>query len=460
MRIEHDSLGPVEVPDDALYGAQTQRAVENFRFSRRRLTGDLVQALGRIKQACAEVNGACGRLSSARAEAIATAAAAIAEGAHADQFPVDIFQTGSGTSSNMNVNEVVARLATHHLGEPVHPNDHVNCSQSSNDVFPSALRIAVARLTRQELLPALEALAQRLDGLAAEQTDTVKTGRTHLMDAVPITLAQECWAWRDQVCGARAAIAAAWEPLTALPLGGTAVGTGLNAPEDFGAHCAARLADSTGVSFRAMDNPFLGLGNLDAWVVFSGALAGAAASLRKIAEDLRWMNSGPHAGLAEVQLPALQPGSSIMPGKVNPVIPEAVAMAAVQVMGNNGVVGMAAQSSHFQLNVMFPVVASNILESVELLTASSRALADQALVGLEVNRSRMREALERNPMLVTALTPVIGYDKAAAIAHRAAQEERSIRAVATEETELDAATLDGLLDLDRLAHGGRTDSKA
>ncbi|HID48401.1 MAG TPA: class II fumarate hydratase, partial [Chromatiales bacterium] len=413
-----------------------------------------LRALARVKAACAEANRKLGLMEENMARAIEAAASRIVEGEFLDQFPVDVFQTGSGTSTNMNMNEVLARLASKSGGLSVHPNDHVNMSQSSNDVIPTTLHVSASLEVRQHLVPALLHLVNILDIRAVELQSVVKTGRTHLMDAMPITLAQELTAWKDQIRDNLQRLDDCLVRLAALPQGGTAVGTGINAPPGFGGEVARALAAQTGLPFTAMDNPFVGLASQDTAVELSGQLRTLAVSLMKISNDLRWMNSGPLAGLAEITLPALQPGSSIMPGKINPVIPEAVAMVCAQIMGNDATVAVAGQSGNFQLNVMMPVIAWNLLQSIELLGNASRLLADRAIDGFQVNREHLRKALARNPILVTALNRVIGYEQGAAIAKRAYTEGRPVLEVALEMTDLDEAELKQLLDPARLARGG------
>ena len=451
FRIERDSMGEVPVPADALWGAQTQRAVDNFRISGQPMPRAFLRALGLVKAACARANAALGTLDQARAEAIAAAALAVAEGEHDDQFPVDVFQTGSGTSSNMNANEVIAHLAAKALGEPVHPNDHVNRSQSSNDVIPTTIHVAARLVLEQALLPALDHLRGTIEQRAAGLRGAIKTGRTHLMDAVPVSMAQELGGWAAQLGAAREGIARAGEALRALPIGGTAVGTGLNAPPGFDDAVCQRLTELTGLEFRPMADKFMGLSSQDPAVALSGQLKVLAVALMKIANDLRWMNSGPLAGLAEIRLPALQPGSSIMPGKVNPVIPEAVCMVAAQVIGNDAAITVAGQSGNFQLNVMLPLVAVSLLQSLALLANAMRHLADKAVAGFEVNEARVAEPLARNPILVTALNAVIGYELGARIAKTAYAEGRPILDVAAEMTGLDRDELARLLDPARLA---------
>ena len=445
-------MGEMSVPANALYGASTQRAVENFAISELRLPRRFIEALGLIKAACARVNGDLRLLDSDMGQAIERAAREVARGRHDNQFPVDVFQTGSGTSTNMNANEVIATLASRRLKRPVHPNDHVNLGQSSNDVIPTALHVAAALEWHQELLPALLHLEEQLDRRASELAGQVKTGRTHLMDAMPITLGQEVSAWRTQVRHGRRAIETTLPAIQQLALGGTAVGSGVNAHPSLGRRAAALLAEWAAVPFLEAEAHFAAQASLDAVVGMSGALRQLAVALLKISTDLRWMNSGPLAGLGEISLPALQPGSSIMPGKINPVVPEAVAMVAAHVVGNDATIAVAGQSGNFQLNVMLPVAAYNLLQSVALLASASQVLADKAVTGFVVNDEALRSSLERNPILATALNPVVGYEKAAAIAKRAYAEGRSVREVAREMTDLDEATIDRLLDPVRLAN--------
>lgn len=453
-RIERDSMGEVAVPADALYGPQTQRAVDNFPMSGMTLPPAFIRALGEVKAACARVNGEWGLLPAGKAAAIERAAGAVARGEHAGQFPVDVFQTGSGTSSNMNANEVIARLASMELGESVHANDDVNRGQSSNDVIPTTLHVSARLGLKHHLLPALEDLARVLESRARALDHVVKNGRTHLMDALPIRLGQEVGAWGRQVRYGIDRLRDSAVRLEELAIGGTAVGTGVNAPPGFGEAVARDLARRTGVPFRPKPDRFEALAAQDSAVETSGQLRTVAVTLMKICNDLRWMNSGPLAGLGEITLPPLQPGSSIMPGKVNPVAPEAVAMACTQVMGNDAAVAVAGQSGNFQLNVMLPVIAHNLLQSVELLANGARLLATRVIPGFGVNEERMRRALERNPILVTALNPVIGYEQGAAIAKRAYREGRPVLEVAREMTDLDEERLQALLDPMALARGG------
>ena len=454
FRIEHDSMGGLEVPSDALWGAQTQRAVNNFPVSGLRMPRQFIRALGLIKWAAASANHDLGLLSAEMADAVKVAALEVAEGLHDEHFPVDVFQTGSGTSSNMNANEVIANLASRTQEQTVHANDHVNMGQSSNDVIPSAIHVSAALGLTESLLPALRHLAGAIEGKAEELSGIVKTGRTHLMDAMPLRFDQELSGWAAQINADYQRVAGVLSRLSGLAQGGTAVGTGINAHPEFGVRVAAYLSERTDIAFRPADSYFEALSCQDTAVELSGQLKTTAVSLLKIANDLRWMNSGPLAGLGEIKLPALQPGSSIMPGKVNPVIPEAAAMAAAQVIGNDNTITVAGQSGNFQLNVMLPVVAHNLLQSIELLANSARLMADAAIAGFSVNEAHVREALQRNPILVTALNPVIGYDKAAAIAKRAYRECRPIIDVAAEETDLSRDALESLLNASELTRGG------
>jgi fumarate hydratase, class II len=453
-RVERDSLGSLDVPAEALWGAQTQRAIDNFPPSGLRMPRAFIEALALIKHAAAGANAELGDLPAGIATAIQQAALQVAAGAYDDQFPVDVFQTGSGTSSNMNANEVIASLASRALGAAVHPNDQVNMSQSSNDVVPTAIHVSAALLLQRELQPALKRLQQVLGERGTELADIVKTGRTHLMDAMPITLGQELGAWQSQIAACEARLASVTPRLHALAQGGTAVGTGINARAQFGAVFARHLAKRSGIAFRPAENYFAALAGQDTAVELSGQLKVLSVSLMKIANDLRWMNSGPLAGLAEIALPALQPGSSIMPGKVNPVVAESVTMIAAQVIGNDSTITVAGQSGNFQLNLMLPVIAYNLLQSLELLAIGCRNLADHAIAGFGVNRERIQDALARNPILVTALNPIIGYEKGAAIAKKAYREGRPILDVAAEMTDLSRDELGRLLDPKSLTEGG------
>ncbi len=453
FRIEHDSMGELRVPAEALYGAQTQRAIENFPVSGLTLPRAFIRALGLIKAAAAEANLALGHLKKRQAAAIRKAAQAVADGQFDDQFPIDVFQTGSGTSTNMNANEVIAHLAGK-AGAKVHPNDHVNYGQSSNDVIPTAIHVSATLLAAEDLLPALKHLEKTIGRRARELKGVAKTGRTHLMDAMPVTFGQELSGWAAQIGAAIERIEDALKRLRRLPQGGTAVGTGINADPKFGATFARELKKLSGQKFETADNYFEGMAAQDGAVELSGALKTLAVALMKIANDLRWMNSGPLAGLGEIELPALQPGSSIMPGKVNPVIPEATAMVAAQVIGNDATITIAGQSGNFQLNVMLPVIAYNLLQSIGLLANVSRLLADKAIDGFKVNKARVDEALAMNPILVTALNPVIGYEKGAATAKQAYKQKRPIMDVALETTGLSKDELKKLLDPVALTKGG------
>ncbi len=456
-RVEHDSMGELQVPADALWGAQTQRAVQNFPVSGQRMPRAFIRALGLIKGSAAEVNGALGLLPKGVARAITLAAAEVAQGNHDAHFPVDVYQTGSGTSSNMNANEVIATLANRSgkAGRTrVHPNDHVNLGQSSNDVVPTAIRVSAVLETREQLLPALVHLRRTIDKRGRSLRRVVKTGRTHLMDAMPLTFEQEFGAWSAQLASAQARIEDSLKRLRRLPLGGTAIGTGINADPRFGARVAKGLSTGTGARFESAENKFEGLAAQDDAVELSGQLNALAVALIKIANDLRWMNSGPLAGLGEIELPALQPGSSIMPGKVNPVIPEATVMAAAQVIGHHTAITVAGQTGNFQLNVTLPLIAADLLDSIQLLASVSRLLADSAIAGLAVRQDKVREALDRNPILVTALNPIIGYEKAAAIAKRAYKEGRPVLEVAREDSGLSEAEVRRLLDPAGLTQGG------
>ena len=452
-RTERDTMGELQVPLNALWGAQTQRAVNNFPISGIPMPAALIRALGLIKTAAASVNRDLGLLEEDIADAIMAAAGKVSTGEVDSHFPIDIFQTGSGTSSNMNANEVIAHLAALQ-GADVHPNDHVNMGQSSNDVIPTAIQVSACLETHGSLLPALRHLQQVLEGKAGELNDVVKTGRTHLMDAMPVTFGQELGCWAQQIQSNIHRIESALKRIKKLPLGGTAVGTGINTHSEFGSRVAAALTASTGFGFVPADNYFEGISSQDASVELSGQLKTLACSLMKISNDLRLMNSGPLAGIGDIALPALQPGSSIMPGKVNPVIPEAVCMVCAQVIGNDSTITIGGQSGNFQLNVMLPVIAHNLLQSIGLLANSSRLLADSAIQGFVVNYDSIRSSLERNPILITALNSVIGYELGAATAKQAYKEGRSIRDVAKETTGLSDEELERLLDPLELTRGG------
>ncbi|MGI5480940.1 class II fumarate hydratase [Streptomyces lavendofoliae] len=456
-RVEHDSMGEVRVPAHAKWRAQTQRAVENFPVSGQRLERAHIEALARIKAAAAKVNAELGVLDRDIAGAIREAAAEVAEGRWDDHFPVDVFQTGSGTSSNMNANEVLATLAGERLGRPgaVHPNDHVNASQSSNDVFPSSIHIAATAAVTRDLVPALEHLAASLGRKSAEFADVVKSGRTHLMDATPVTLGQEFGGYAAQVRYGVERLRASLPRLAELPLGGTAVGTGINTPPGFSAAVIAEVAEATGLPLTEARDHFEAQGARDGLVETSGQLRTIAVSLTKISNDLRWMASGPRTGLAEINLPDLQPGSSIMPGKVNPVIPEAVLMVAAQVTGNDATVAAAGAAGNFELNVMLPVIAKNLLESIRLLANAARLLADRTVDGITANVERAREYAESSPSVVTPLNKYIGYEEAAKVAKKSLAERRTIREVViasgyVERGDLTLQQLDEALDVLRM----------
>ncbi|WP_192036815.1 class II fumarate hydratase [Halomonas sp. YLGW01] len=452
-RIERDSMGELEVPADALYGAQTQRAVNNFPVSGQPMPTAFIRAIARIKGAAAKVNAELELMDVPRAEAIQRAAEAIIAGDHDDQFPVDVYQTGSGTSSNMNVNEVIAHLASRE-DLPVGPNDHVNMGQSSNDVIPTAIHVSAALAVKDSLLPALAHLQAAIDAKADELDGVVKTGRTHLMDAMPVRMSQELGGWSSQISQAIERFEDGQARLGRLAQGGTAVGTGVNAHPEFAERMATALSDQTGLALMPNDSAFASLAGQDAAVELSGHLKTYACAVMKIANDLRWMNSGPLAGLGEIELEALQPGSSIMPGKVNPVIPESAAQAAAQVIGLDAAVTVAGQSGNFQLNVMLPLIAHNLHTAITLMTNVSRLLADRAIATFSVREDNIRAPLSRNPILVTALNSVIGYDAAAAIAKKAYQAGRPILEVAEEDTDLGRDELERLLDPAALTRGG------
>jgi fumarate hydratase class II len=455
FRIERDSMGEMQVPKEALYGAQTQRARLNFPISGYRMPESVIRALGLIKWAAALANKELGVLDPSLADAIAWAAEAISAGEYLEHFPLDVFQTGSGTSTNMNANEVIAHLATQRLGgsAKVHPNDHVNLGQSSNDVFPSAVHIAVARKIVDDLQPALSQLASSLAAKEKEFGRLVKCGRTHLMDATPVTLGQEFGGYRTQVELGLERLECAKERLLELPLGGTAVGTGINMHPEFPKKAIARIAEATGIPFREARNHFEAQGGRDALVETSGALRTIAVSLYKIANDIRWMNSGPMAGLGEIVVPAVQPGSSIMPGKVNPVYSEVMMQVAAQVIGNDQAITVAGLSGNFELNVMIPVIAWNALESVTLLANASRVFAERCVDGIVANEERCRKGAESSFSIVTALVPIAGYDKCAEIAKEAARTGRTIKEVAVERG-LDEAAVERALDLEAMTRPG------
>ena len=457
FRIEKDSMGELNVPADAAYGAQTQRAVENFPISGMTMPKAFIQALALVKQACANANHQLGDLDEVRRNAIADICDDISKGKLFEQFPLDVFQTGSATSTNMNANEVIANLAN--AGDilsdgQIHPNDHVNMSQSSNDVIPTTIHVSAAIACQQQLLPALYHLISEIDKKAASVAHIIKTGRTHLMDAMPVSLGQELSAWSAQLRSAVVNIEQSLPAIQSLAIGGTAVGSGINAKKEFGDLVAEQLSSSTGISFKVAENRFAALSSQDAAVALSGQLKTLATSLMKISNDLRWMNSGPLAGIGEIALPALQPGSSIMPGKVNPVIPEATAMVCAQVIGNDATITIAGQSGNFQLNVMLPLITHNLLQSIEILSNVSILLADKAIAGFSVNENNITDALAKNPILVTALNSVIGYELGAKIAKTAYADGRAVLDVAVELTDLSREELEKLLDPEKLIHGG------
>jgi fumarate hydratase class II len=456
FRIEHDSMGEVQVPADALWRAQTQRAVENFPISGSTLEAEHIKAIARVKAAAAKVNADLGVLDQRMAEAIAEAAREIIAGEHLDHFPVDVFQTGSGTSSNMNMNEVLATLAQG-SGVDVHPNDHVNASQSSNDTFPTSIHVAATAATSHQLIPALTHLAEALEAKAEEFRDVVKSGRTHLMDATPVMLGQEFGGYAAAMRLGVARLEASLPRVAELPLGGTAVGTGINTPKGFAAKVVEELAASTGLPFTEAGNHFEAQGARDALVELSGQLKTIAVGLTKLCNDLRWMSSGPRTGLGEINLPDLQPGSSIMPGKVNPVLPEATLMVCAQVIGNDAAVTMAGASGNFELNVMMPVMARNLLESIRLLSTSSTLLADRCIAGITANVERLRTYAESSPSVVTPLNRYIGYENAAKVAKKALAEEKTIKAVVLEmgfvdNGDLTEEQLDAALDVAGMTH--------
>jgi fumarate hydratase class II len=453
-RIERDSMGELQVPTEALYGAQTQRAVNNFPISQMRMPSQFIRALLLAKAAAAQANLELTQISEGQSKAIVTACKELLSGDYMAHFPVDVFQTGSGTSTNMNANEVIATLASRVLGEPVNANDHVNCGQSSNDIIPTTIHVSAALAIHEQLLPALAHLIQVTEQKAEQVHPFIKTGRTHLMDAMPVRMSQVLNGWSQQLKANVEHLENLLPSLQALAQGGTAVGTGINAHPEFAARFASHLSRLSNVGFVQGKDLFALIGSQDTAVAVSGQLKATAVSLMKIANDLRWMNSGPLAGLGEIELEALQPGSSIMPGKVNPVIPEATAMVAAQVIGNDAAITIAGQSGNFELNVMLPIIAHNLLQSIELLANSSRLLADKAIASFKVNDAKLKEALSRNPILVTALNPIIGYQKAAEIAKTAYREGRPIIDVALEHTELDRTQLETLLNPEKLTAGG------
>ncbi len=450
FRIEKDSMGELQVPQDAAYGAQTQRAVDNFPISGITMPEAFIQALGLVKQACANANHDLGGLDEARRRAISSICDDISDGKLMAQFPLDVFQTGSATSTNMNANEVIANLASKEAGIVVHANDHVNMSQSSNDVIPTTIHVSAAIACQQQLLPAINHLISVIDDKAESVDSIITTGRTHLMDAMPVSLGQALSGWSAQLSSALLQIENTLPAIHQLAIGGTAVGTGINADKAFGDLVVEQLSNATALNFKVANNRFAALASQDAAVSLSGQLKTLATALMKISNDLRWMNSGPLAGIGEIALPALQPGSSIMPGKVNPVIPEATAMVCAQVMGNDLAITIAGQSGNFQLNVMLPLVAHNLLQSIEILSNVSRLLADKAIAGFTVNEANINSALAKNPILVTALNTVIGYELGAKIAKAAYAEGRDVIDVAVDMTDLSREQLEDLLDPKKL----------
>lgn len=454
FRLESDSMGQLKVPAGALYKAQTQRAVDNFPVSGRVMRPAFLRALALIKRCAADANVELGFLNRRIGSAISRAAAEVESGEHGEHFPIDVFQTGSGTSTNMNMNEVLATLAAAKCGMQVSPNDHVNMGQSSNDVIPTAIHVSAVLEIKRELLPALAHLEKTIVQKAKSMDKHVKTGRTHLMDAMPVRMSQELGGWARQIASAAARIKDSQKRLLMLAQGGTAVGTGINADKKFAPMFIRKIRKASGAPFASNESFFESLSAQDAAVEMSGQLKTAAVSIMKISNDLRWMNSGPLAGLGEIELPALQPGSSIMPGKVNPVIPEAACMAAARVIGNDTTITVAGQSGNFQLNVMLPLVADSLLESILLLSSVCKLLADKAIAGFTPRPENMRASLAQNPILVTALNPVIGYLKAAAIAKRAYKERRPVLDVAAEETGMPRRELAKLLDPAKLTKGG------
>ena len=454
FRVEHDSMGQVRVPASARWGAQTQRAVENFPISGLTVDRALIAALAAIKGAAALENARLKVVDRDVARALAAAAAEVEAGAWDEQFPVDVYQTGSGTSTNMNMNEVLASLAGERLGRRIGPNDEPNASQSSNDVFPSAIHVAAARLLTDELVPALRALAGALKGRQRAFREVVKAGRTHLMDATPVTLGQEFGGYAAAVEHGIERVEACLPRVAELPLGGTAVGTGLNAPKSFSRGVIRRLSETTGVAFTEARNHFEAQGARDALVEASGVCRTIAVSLYKIANDLRWMSSGPRCGLGEIRLPDLQPGSSIMPGKVNPVVPEAVCQVVAQVIGNDAAVAFGGAAGNLELNVMLPVIARNLLESIRLLARVSRALADKCVKGIEADEERCRRNALSSPSIGTALNPYIGYERAAEVVKKATAQGKDLRTVVLEEGLLSEQEVDGALDVMAMTRGG------
>lgn len=460
FRIEKDSMGEIKVPKDALYGAQTQRAHDNFPVSGIKFSREFIEALGYVKKSAAAVNAELGLLDKGVAEAIQAAAQEVIEGVHDKEFVIDIFQTGSGTSTNMNANEVIAHRANelkNNVDVNIHPNDHINYGQSSNDVIPTTIRVAAVKAVKHNLIPALDHLQKTFLEKGKEYSDVVKTGRTHLMDAMPVTIEQEFSGYARQVELGIKRVESALERVSELPQGGTAVGTGINTHKEFGKNFAAKISELTGESFVEAENHFEAQATVDAPVELSGQLKTIAVGLMKIGNDLRWMNSGPNSGIGEVELAALQPGSSIMPGKVNPVIEESLTMVCAQVIGNDSAITIGGQAGNFELNVMLPVVAHNLLQSIDILANAARNLADRSVSRLKVKKEQIAEMVGRNPILVTALNPIIGYDLAAKIAKKAFAESRPLKEVAKEMTDLSDEELDKALDPIKMTKGGFTE---
>lgn len=460
FRIEKDSMGEIKVPKDALYGAQTQRAHDNFPVSGIKFSREFIEALGYVKKSAAAVNAELGLLDKGVAEAIQAAAQEVIEGVHDKEFVIDIFQTGSGTSTNMNANEVIAHRANelkNNVDVNIHPNDHINYGQSSNDVIPTTIRVAAVKAVKHNLIPALQHLQKAFLEKGKEYSDVVKTGRTHLMDAMPVTIEQEFGGYARQVELGIKRVESALERVSELPQGGTAVGTGINTHKDFGKNFAAKISELTGESFVEAENHFEAQATVDAPVELSGQLKTIAVGLMKIGNDLRWMNSGPNSGIGEVELAALQPGSSIMPGKVNPVIEESLTMVCAQVIGNDSAITIGGQAGNFELNVMLPVVAHNLLQSIDILANAARNLADRSVSRLKVKKEQIADMVGRNPILVTALNPIIGYDLAAKIAKKAFAESRPLKEVAKEMTDLSDEELDKALDPIKMTKGGFTE---
>ncbi|TYP92653.1 fumarase, class II [Fodinibius salinus] len=457
-RVEEDSMGEINVPKDAYYGAQTQRAIDNFPVSDIRFSRNFIEALGMVKEHAAKVNAALGEVDEGIANAIKQAAQEVSEGAFDKDFAIDIFQTGSGTSTNMNANEIIARRANEIKDDDVevdiHPNDHVNYGQSSNDVIPTSIRLSAVLAVKNTLIPALKELKEEFQAKGNEFSDVAKTGRTHLMDAMPVTIKQEFDGYSRQLQLNIERLESALERMTELPQGGTAVGTGLNTNPKFGAEMAASLSEETGIDFSEAEDHFEAQATVDAPVELSGQLKTIAVGLMKMGNDLRWMNSGPNSGIGEIKLEALQPGSSIMPGKINPVIEESITMVCAQVIGNDSAITVAGQSGNFELNVMLPVVAHNLLESITILGNAVANFARKSVSRLTVNKDKVADMVGRNPVLVTALNPLIGYDKASKIAKKAFKEERPVKEVAREMTDLSDEELDEALDPIKMTKGG------